>query len=1481
MAKLRVSLSLVLSALALCNAFTIFVPKNNELVYNYSAIVQSGTEIPTSFSSDLYLQGKIHIQPIDNGIKVRFSDLKFYMYNGEAYHNYYANTKGQPLPEEMHDLYKPFQINYDSDGVVDTIVTMTGEKDYVKNMKKAVASIFQMDIHKVSFANHHSFTVMEPSIYGVHKMHYNVVPMDSLVVIHKAHSMQTMNHMFPFTLSNVEPEYCEVVPEHPFHHDMHRTYYVKNTDGQRIVQTIHAFGRFESFPFSARSNTQMMFSNQTFNLEQMKPIEKPMEVENGHTDKTIGYTLYTADEEYENMPDIFLGRRQMNVKSLLPTLYTMFEDVIKYLNRNQIIPEVPDVLHGQMINRIVRFMLYLKYADFEEVYSTLIQKTSEHDKQMMEIFQQILPLVGTRASIIFTKDLIEKNKVKEYMAMEMLYKLPFNVKTPNVKILEDTKDMMSWPNSVSYNIRKAAILSFATLFHKVYNLEKQIHYFAYDKKMDHKENTHGKHSMSELEKEMDMQFLEENPMYVNIIKEMAEKMEKSSDIQMRTVMMGALYNTKLNYALNYLKPLIKDEKNLFTGSMKIYPVLATIYGEVVQNRETVFSLYWPVFTDRTLPVDIRMAAYFAIMETHPPMSLMFNIYWFMQSETNHQLYKFHYDYIKAMSLTTDACHYIQKEHAAAILKYTKPPSYNGFEGFYKMNYFDKKYNFGEDYEMMYVSSEDIHTMVFSYKTEVMNNLYNPLTFMIRVHGLEDPDIKKLFLEHKSTEYLLNPEMAFKMLSKGIKSNSNLKIELAVLRHTQIIHMAMVDGNNLNDLSWMIQLWFQDSIIKKFIDINYEYYRVTLLPNDIGFPAKIETYVPSVKYSTINITKARNEMNVNNYYKHWSHSWNEMTFYNPFGDVWQGVTRLHSMDLAYPIYIDADVTTKSIRINFKRYNDDNRDTIGIRSHAMTMVYVKDDFKHGILEKSCEFCQPWVEVTKVTKKNYTIVDHECNNFGYRTQMLSFDNEIGNPTLKDLKDYLFRTDNKHFMTIFGHMFLSHSHLRSFYSFHPMPLTNGYIMRAIPSKIAPVSDAELNLRYEREVAHDTMVTLPGVKMTLHGSYVVKSVEGAPIKSLVVDSRIDMKPGHKINSYKMQVSYQDPEVGTKIFSVDGSRKYIDDRDTGRMTVAVKHSPDTESTKDDVILDVMMEGKKSEEHLATVEEYGECIPYMLTYPKSYFPNYYMECASQIDAVTDYMYTIKHQNVPEFVNDTLTKALEMSFSIFKFNGEIKKDYVDQNTVKVHVDYPIHGEYVTGQVEEIDSYPLFDYFLDHRQPHDAMLQPQHSLLEVPFSMVTYFGLRPSNLRLSRLYKMMYAIGAVRSCHIYHNSVKINENMTVNHDLTQDWTLYGEHTEIGPKQSFYAKNVGDKIALKVVQGSKTIEVYPAGDNGEHFKVVIDGKVMDSKQIHFSEDSFAVSVQPDFVDILNYEVGINFIYTDHFVHIDIPNHSGPTKGVCFTDKM
>lgn len=946
---------IALTLLAASEAFLTLIPTDKEAVYSYRALVKAGTQIPVNYGSVFLLEGKLHIQADTNSTRVQLRDLTFKLYNGILNHVDELKSKALPVPDEFVDLTKPFRIIYEKSGRVLGISLDDKESENVKNIKKSIAAILQMDMERISLTETvpRGFMAREKSIYHRETDYlYSVVPYGDIIEVEKLHDMPSDGRMFHGMFTNLVPLGCERRMERPVTHDSRRKYILTKKDDRFVCKKISASGTITFYPFNVKSDAYFVLANQTMKLVDLKPVEKQIELKSETFIDDLTQRMFT---EMENgaIHDVTHGRMKVSMDKLMQEMLVMLDDIVKYVRLNHIKVDTPDIKHGQSITRLTRLMMMMDKPTLIQMFEQLIQKKSELDREKLDVFLQILPLVGTRASLMCIKDLIWQKKVKDEVAINMLEVMPMYVKMPRLQMLTDMEMMIAEDDTITWPVRKAAILCFSVLVDKVHRRNT----FDHERFLRHEDRIRDREVTEVRTTEMDKYVME----FINRIRKQTDKYEHQK------VYLEALQNMRLDIIPQLLEPLIRG-KWFEDRHLRLLGMWAVV-GPLMRDSERVMEMFWPIMSNRHEYPELRASAYFLIMESNPSKTALLNMFWFMHSERDRELYHFYYTHIKNLLRTTEPCRLEFRQHLREIFKYLQTPDETTLSGYYQVDYMDPKYKFGGGLSGIIFNTNK--TKIFSLSTTANFNgiPVENCAIVLKVDGLESGLMDRFRLYTQSSTKLFNYDEIMDFI-RTISDKKDIRIEGSVFRQTYIVHSFFFDHTNVKDIGFIWDMITKDrfSLVKDVINIDYGMYNVMMMPCDFGMPVAVDFIFPRLDAFKLNLVKEGSDKVINWRidwrFKRWAHARYGLSLYNPIVDLWQGVNRYHSFDINIPMLLDIAVNTQQqkMKITWKRQDDVDKDIIGLRTHVATMVFMKEYSDKNLLKQSSSDCQPFEFVSR---------------------------------------------------------------------------------------------------------------------------------------------------------------------------------------------------------------------------------------------------------------------------------------------------------------------------------------------------------------------------------------------------------------------------------------------------------------------------------------------------------------------------------------
>ncbi|XP_057329948.1 vitellogenin-4-like [Microplitis mediator] len=318
----------------------------------------------------------------------------------------------------------------------------------------------------------------------------------------------------------------------------------------------------------------------------------------------------------------------------------LLKEAANYLKENHIKTDEPNWQHSNAINNILETMKYFEISSFVEVFAEIRSIKTGQDNIIKSLFLGVVSQVGTTAANIFVFDIIKNGEVTDFVAIEMLTKLPFDIRKPNKALLFKWKHFMNFSKTLPPRVYKATILAFGTMVYRTFQYATE-----------------------------DIEVLDRflNFFYDRVINELT--------YEMKVVWLGAIHNAQVGNIHTLVSPIVRGDISVSEHPhcirlLSIGAMLRSLYS----NYDHAIDLLWPIMTDRTLPLQLRLGAYNILLQQSHTMTDFLRIHWFMITESNQHLYNFHLTTIRSFANSKCPCLAKMREFATKILLFTHVPT---------------------------------------------------------------------------------------------------------------------------------------------------------------------------------------------------------------------------------------------------------------------------------------------------------------------------------------------------------------------------------------------------------------------------------------------------------------------------------------------------------------------------------------------------------------------------------------------------------------------------------------------------------------------------------------------------------------------------------------------------------------------------------------------------------------------------------------
>lgn len=719
-------------------------------------------------------------------------------------------------------------------------------------------------------------------------------------------------------ISNIEAQFCQNGPEEMITRNGHQLYTIDQENDQHYLRHLQSAGGIYLYPFRTKTEAQYVYVNITLSFLENIPIKHKLKVKNAGLNKNIEFKT-------NSISDVLLSRRSKSSKIQLSNVQEMLEKIYKYLNDDPLHTRKPNVKQSQLINELVHFLTTLDEIDLEKAYKSLTNKKNT------KLFYEVLPLVGTRPSIKLVKEVIFKKEVEDAVAMRMLHFLPSQVREANSELLKDIENMLSWNLELSTNVRKAAILSFASLVYKAKDTEATAKY----------------------------------------VQRIVAKFNSTNDLELKVLYIQALHNTKSEKIVQILLPFI-DNPSGNEHPLRLTSLWA-VASAASKNKQLLYEIYWPIVTNPEEDIELRITAFYVIMESRPEMSKILNLYWELANDPHPDLYHFYYTYILAKYRTTDPCNDKFQMMAGKLLRLSGKPEFQALSGYYETEYFDEEHKWGNDFNNLIIAGNRSRTFKFEINPRLFNIRWNYYTIFFRIDGLEETFLEKIRLNLRDTSNLFNYEELFNLLL-SLPRMKEINVQISIANNQKVIQSYYWDYKNLENLNDYLSSFLKDfEMIQDSIQIRYDIFAELVYPTEMGMLAKIELLAPRLLQNNNEIRSKIKDNFINlefdNKLRILAPLRYGIAFYNPVADIWHGTAKYHLIDVILPLHGSITFDSKENTLEFRRKLHKSN-SVGLRSHVSSYIYIKEDSNTRTLIKSCPSCKNWILYSKGDDLKYIV-------------------------------------------------------------------------------------------------------------------------------------------------------------------------------------------------------------------------------------------------------------------------------------------------------------------------------------------------------------------------------------------------------------------------------------------------------------------------------------------------------------------------------
>ncbi|KAM7286899.1 vitellogenin-6-like [Ixodes scapularis] len=673
---MRVPYVLPVLFLAAASAFEV----GKDYVYHYNGKLQVYNPEQPLQSSGFAFQSKVVAQPRPDHTHFKIIDFEVDTFNGEHVHLSDHQFHYHSTDALKQFIERPFAGKF-SEGKLEAAELGKSEPMWSQNIKKGVLSVFQLDLVKGRHDDPHAkqFYVKEDGLHGNCDTLYVVAEEEGHLEVTKIKNLEKCDkdHFAIYgRIKAHECVECEAQESHPLVATAQVKYWLDGTPEHYVIDHACATSETVLRPYG-QGKTFVVQLNRTLDLE---------EVHDANTDAQLPEDLETVDHLSQTLP---VGDHVETLQDLKKVNH--FVDYFQLTNNKEKFvaglnhlaaleyedDDVKDV-HGKESGGLQFLVLFnalstLHFEDVVQVYEQAVASAPEASQSHVKrLFLDLLSAAGTNPQVAFGLQLVKEDKLSDDEAEHFFTKLALNLKENSPALLTELAEVCEHvkpKRQVWVNCQLAlSILA-------------------------------GQEGCvrAKTDKEHDEGFCK--PSLVSHFFNYSVKPEDKKDQPeyKRTAYIKAAGNLATRGAVHYLERFISDTNQPEYRRAAAFWALRRAGSK---HPELVRDIALPVYKNKSESSYLRIAAFTAVMKTHPDLYLLKYIGHNIIDDPSDQVASYVTSLFRSFEKSKYPCHQSLAQHLRYVVpmwndvyRFSKPPDYTKSHVHLSSGY-DPKYDYG-------------------------------------------------------------------------------------------------------------------------------------------------------------------------------------------------------------------------------------------------------------------------------------------------------------------------------------------------------------------------------------------------------------------------------------------------------------------------------------------------------------------------------------------------------------------------------------------------------------------------------------------------------------------------------------------------------------------------------------------------------------------------------------------------------------------
>lgn len=192
--------------------------------------------------------------------------------------------------------------------------------------------------------------------------------------------------------------------------------------------------------FESTGESQYILSNLKLTYASENEIVNDINVSSDIFDDGVMIGQTEVQTEEHSNDDYTGGRQPLHSNELIRMATDLLSELANSLEDAELKFDEP---YESRVVQVIRIIGRCDYVSLKKMYEIINTGTSYHQETVRNLFFEIIPRVGTKASVYLTRDLVVKNRCKPTTAILLLTTMPFHISEISSELVSECEVLMS------------------------------------------------------------------------------------------------------------------------------------------------------------------------------------------------------------------------------------------------------------------------------------------------------------------------------------------------------------------------------------------------------------------------------------------------------------------------------------------------------------------------------------------------------------------------------------------------------------------------------------------------------------------------------------------------------------------------------------------------------------------------------------------------------------------------------------------------------------------------------------------------------------------------------------------------------------------------------------------------------------------------------------------------------------------------------